>query len=126
MNATAKDKARNLRYKKALLSRFNYYAIRERLEEISEDCDCMLQKAVDYLLDNGVIVPPCKVGDKVYQYDNAGRIYESEVVWFYYDKDYKRVVYDCNTELAFSEEAIGKTVFLSREEEENALKECER
>lgn len=39
MNATAKEKARNLRYKKALLSRFNYYAIRERLEEISEDCD---------------------------------------------------------------------------------------
>lgn len=83
-------------------------------------------QVADGLLENGVFAPPCKVGDTVYEYDNVGRIYESEVVWFYYDKDYKRVVYDCNTELAFSEEAIGKTVFLSRKEAEKALKAREK
>lgn len=101
---------------------------RERLIKIlnnwgnKENDGIRAESIADYLLNNGVIVPPCKVGDKVYQYDNGGRIYESEVVWFYYDKDYKRVVYDCNSELAFSEEAIGKSVYLSREEAEKALR----
>lgn len=28
--------------------------------------DCSLQELADHLLDNGIVVPPCKVGDKVY------------------------------------------------------------
>lgn len=87
----------------------------------AESCGVRDAAMSDYLLSKGVIVPPVKVGDKVYQYDNGGRIYESKVVWFYYDKDYRRVVYDCNSGLAFSEDAIGKTVFLTREEAEKAL-----
>ena len=39
MNNTAKDKARNLRYKKAALARFNIDTIQEELSEISENCD---------------------------------------------------------------------------------------
>lgn len=100
--------------------------------KVMERCGCHyndvekhINELTDYLLSNGVIVLPCKVGDKVYQYDNGGRIYESQIIWFYYDKDYRRIVYDCDSGLAFSEEAIGKSVFLSREEAEKVLKERE-
>ena len=32
----------------------------------AKDKDCDLTRLADYLLENGVIVPPCKVGDKFY------------------------------------------------------------
>lgn len=105
---------------------------RERLIEIlndwgnKENDGIRAESIADYLLQNGVIVLPCKVGDKVFQYDTGGRIYESQIMWFYYDKDYKRVVYDCDSGLAFSEEAIGVRVYLSREEAEKALKELKK
>lgn len=66
----------------------------------------------DYLISNGVIVPPCKVGDKVYQTDGV-RIYESTII---------NVVYDTYG-IAFDERAIGESIFLTREEAEKALKE---
>lgn len=68
----------------------------------------------DYLLEHGVIVPPCKVGDTVYQID-AERVFESKV---------KAIVYDTDN-IAFDERAFGKTVFLTLEEAENALKGSE-
>lgn len=68
----------------------------------------------DYLLENGVIVPPCKVDDTVYQID-AERVFASKV---------KAIVYDTDN-IAFDKRSIGKTVFLSREEAEKALKEQE-
>lgn len=48
---------------------------RERLIELlDQNCgyseEQKAETLADYLLANGVIVPPCKVGDKVYQYDN--------------------------------------------------------
>ena len=55
---------------------------------------------------------PCKVGDTVYQVDSE-RIYESTV---------KRIIYDTDG-IAFDERAIGKSVFLTREEAEKALNE---
>ena len=57
---------------------------------------------------------PCKVGETVYQVDSE-RIYESTV---------KRIIYDTDG-IAFDERAIGKSVFLTREEAEKALKEKE-
>lgn len=68
----------------------------------------------DYLIANGTILPPCKVGDTVYQVDTV-RIYESKI---------KSVVYDTNN-IAFDKRAIGKTVFLTKEAAEEALKERE-
>lgn len=93
---------------------------RERLIELlnnsltgSVGLSSMLSESIaDYLLANGVTVPPCKVGDTVYQTDKV-QIYESKI---------KNVIYD-TTGIAFSERAIGKTVFLTREEAEKALKE---
>ena len=76
----------------------------------------------DYLLDNGVIVPPCKVGDTLYYpYNYGNRVLATTV---------NRIVTDVNewldTGIGFIPfENIGKTVFLTREEAERALKERE-
>ena len=64
----------------------------------------------EHLIDNGVRIPPCKVGDIVYQCDD-GRVYESEIIGVIYDTD----------GIAFDESAIGKSIFLSKEEAESAL-----
>lgn len=76
----------------------------------------------DHLLANGVIVPPCKAGDTVYQTDGV-RIYEScitEIDIF----SFVTVFYTDG--VAFGEEAIGKSIFLTREEAEAKLKEREK
>lgn len=86
------------------------------------DFDEAAEINADYLMQNNVVVLPCKVG---------------QVLWFpseYYDKPYsifitKAEIYEEET-IMYSEggtewhdEDIGKTVFLSREEAENVLKE---
>ena len=58
-----------------------------------------------------LVVLPCKGGDKVYQTDGV-RLYESTV---------RSVIFDTEN-VAFDEGPIGKTVFLTREEAEAALK----
>lgn len=55
---------------------------------------------------------PCKVGDIVYQVDSE-RIYESTV---------RNIIYDTDG-IAFDERAIGKSVFLTREQAVKALEE---
>lgn len=76
-----------------------------------------LEEAAEYLINNGVVVLPCKVGDTVYQ------IYK-ETVW----NDEYRMSYHyelCVRKVPFRIEmtsAIEKTVFLTREEAEAALK----
>ena len=77
----------------------------------------------DYLLEHGVIVPPCKVGDSVYRPSDclgvvqfviiSFNIYESEM---FFTDDSENIIYLPD---------IGKTVFLTREEAEQALKERE-
>ena len=68
----------------------------------------------DGLLESGVVCMPCKIGDIVYQTDtNKTRLYESRIT---------KIIYDTNG-IAFDERAIGKTVFLTKEEAEKALEE---
>ena len=87
----------------------------------------------DYLLANGVIVPPCKVGDTVYKVVRDKRVkkpYECEVVGFWYSKDencnnahlvrYVNGVFDSSFSVPLME--FGKTVFLTRGEAEAKLK----
>lgn len=84
------------------------------------------EECADYLirfLASELNLLPFNVGDKVYQHDSGGKIYESTIKWFYYDKDYKRIVYDCDTGLAFDVSAVGQSVFLTSEEAEKVLKE---
>lgn len=69
---------------------------------------------VDYLFAHGVEIPPCKVGDTVYQTDGE-RVYASVV---------KNVLYDTDG-IAFDETAIGESVFLYVEEAEIAKRRLE-
>ena len=67
----------------------------------------------DYLIDNGVIVLPCKVGQTVYRIDDK-QVYDwwqVEHIEIYADE----TVYVDDSDNTFTDENIGKTVFLTRE-----------
>lgn len=78
----------------------------------------------DFLLANGVIVPPCKVGDKVYQIKPSLRERYAIIEWsIRYVECYAAEIHFCDfpyTHFAFTND-IGKTVFFTREEAESAL-----
>ena len=69
------------------------------------------EKYADHLLANGVIVPPCKVGDKIYQTDGI-KIYESTVTEITFCTH--KTIY-VTENICFDETAIGSSIFLSRE-----------
>ena len=98
--------------------------MRDRLIELIQNAvggcaEYWAKTIADHLIANGVIVPPCKVGDVVYQTDGV-RIYELEVLDYFYHQNSLL----CETvDIDFDETAIGKTVFLNREDAERALKE---
>ena len=83
----------------------------------------------DYLIEHGVIVPPCKVGDKVYYIEMCrtaedwGKLYISweEVKQLSFNKHGRWLVLIDNALFDWSE--IGTVAFLTREEAERALKE---
>ncbi len=85
----------------------------------------MIVGVADYLLANGVIVPPCKVGDTVYRFETALytkriSIKETEVERIAICSD--KVQIFCKG-YAHSPAIFGKTVFLTKEEAEAKLKE---
>lgn len=85
------------------------------------------EEIADYLLANGVIVPPAPFGSKVYiPVIGANQILNTEVCGFGIDEDgyfvinpdeYPKGVFGINGYI------IGKTVFLTKEEAEKALAE---
>ena len=81
----------------------------------------------DHLLANGVIVPPCKVGDTVYRISKRyGEwcVLPRMVSSMTYSLDHLyRVVWCIHTT---ADDYLGKTVFLTREEAEAALEERTR
>ena len=95
---------------------------------------CMITHIADHLLANGVIVPPCKVGDKVYYFSENPlclsvqpyRIYEADVVRIVTVGLGTSLVIQIRNEYGCTEipdvNEWGKTVFLTREEAEKALK----
>lgn len=96
--------------------------------------DDNLNSLADYLLTNGVIVPPCKVGDTVYYpwiYDGQCGIAFSEVesIKIYVNGLPIAVVEDWKSDMpmpiCFDTDDFGKTVFLTKEEAEAKLKERE-
>ena len=72
----------------------------------------------DYLIANGVIVPPCKIADRIYQTDGI-RIYTSSIHEITYTAS--KTIYVTES-IVFDETAIGKSVFFNREDAERALK----
>ena len=85
----------------------------------------------DHLLANGVIVPPCNLGDMVYVTDIfEGKIAECEVIkveCFAGDEvtliEYKAPKEDVVYSYECSDTELGKTVFLTKKEAEKALAE---
>jgi hypothetical protein len=80
------------------------------------------EKLADHLLANGVIVPTCKVGDTVYQVNRTpyqGEIYELEIFDISLRKN--KPYYETET-IDFDDDAIGTSIFFTREEAEQALK----
>jgi hypothetical protein len=82
------------------------------------------QDIADHLLANGVIVPPCKVLDKIYIITNISQeIVESVVIGIWMADGVFSLLTIHGTVIA---DNIGKTVFLTKEEAEKALKEREQ
>ena len=101
------------------------------LEKFGEEKGVIMnltESIAEYLIENGAVALPCKVGDTVYSL-NDGKIVESEVYALRIDtlksnkricvkeKQYKFFPYRAT----FKFSSIGKTVFLTREEAEKAL-----
>ena len=82
----------------------------------------------DYLLENGVIVPPCKVGDIIWvkDYERNCEIQKAEIIAILKNRYgmYIRYEYPAFRGRVYARnvEYIGKDVFLTKEEAERALK----
>lgn len=125
---------------------------RERLIELLRDTfeytrgvcisfDEAVEINADYLLANGdIVVPPCKVGDTVFELKASGKIVKGIatsihqnligkeqgrwIVTFWFDDYYansKEAGFECGTHLYSPFEDFGKTVFLTKEEAEAEL-----
>lgn len=85
---------------------------------------CMVETIADHLLANGVIVPPVKIGQTVYDY--AGRECVVFGIHFFYEGinsfATERIGYNgCRIHTTHSFDKIDETVFLTREEAKKAL-----
>ena len=112
---------------------------RDRLKEIVKDSlmrhidkTCLLAENItNDLLANGVIVPPCKVGAYIFGvFDNDDEhikeIYCGKVLCFSLDECnllWARMKYACGLTYWHKIDDFGKTVFLTKDEAEQALKE---
>ena len=90
--------------------------------------DSILGEIADYLLENGVIVPPVKVETTVYYTDSYRHLIKPlEIIGFEVDYTKRICKYYCRggdyTPAWFKPAEIGKIVFLTREEAEKALAE---
>lgn len=123
---------------------------RERLIKLLEQCSChysppctgecgechnvemfdrQIEHIADHLIANGVIVPPCEVGDTVYEtqpirkrvqaYEITTVKWNGHYFWFTWVLKDGDGIYG-NVD-GFASYKIGKTVFLAREEAEKAL-----
>ncbi len=81
-----------------------------------------IEELTDHLLANGVIVPPCKVGDKTYSVGVfTGQIISSEVVSIISSENDYFLHLENETVVCVSQQ-LGKTVFLTKEEAEVELR----
>ena len=107
---------------------------RERLIEICDTNNGWVdevpaEKFADYLLANGVIVPPCKVGDMVWLIKSLNwqrtewGIKEGKISMIQQkaDKSWKFRITENHSVSDYTVDKIGKTVFLAKEEAEKAL-----
>ena len=95
-----------------------------RLDDLESICSyTRLRELAEADKDGRVVMLPCKVGDTVY-FALLGRIIEKQVFSIVSFSNSTRI-YCGGTSEYFRPEGIGKTVFLSREEAEKALRGIE-
>ena len=108
---------------------------RDRLIEILEDtlyeweCDVSKEtvtEIAEHLIENGVIVPPCNVGDHVFVVYGLG-VQHTSVFSMKIESEDAHVAFILKCMVLqggarFEEFLFGKTAFLTREEAERALK----
>ena len=91
-----------------------------------------IEMVAEYLIGNGVIIPPCKVGDTVYYpwiYDGHCGIAFSKVqsINIYVNELPLVIVEDWRSDMpmpiSFYSEDFGETVFLTKDQAEQKLKE---
>ena len=94
--------------------------LKENCHCINEDCEkcgsngiCFTHREANHLLDNGIIVPPVKVGDRVYWIDD-GKIKNEEVFEISIHSD--GILVHTGIQFCLAQ------VFLTREEAEKALR----
>ena len=111
----------------------------ELLDEFIDDDWYSNKEIAEYLLANGVIVPPVNVGDTVYAfcYDfgvilpyfvenlSIGFMDKNQYYWTYEANSHTDEMDELLDEIDFDLDDFGKTVFLTKEEAEQALKERE-
>lgn len=96
---------------------------RERLVELLEKWDKQdeVDSIADYLLANGVIVPPVKVGQFIYYKDN-GEIYKDRVIGVVYSEDLDYTTKSVRTfDCLLAWDNLGETYFATQEEAEREL-----
>ena len=93
--------------------------VKEKLIELQMQAKIGWTKGefADYLIQNGVTVQECKLGDKIYQADDV-RIYESTISEITLTAKHTIFITE---NIAFDERAIGNIVFLSYAEAEAHL-----
>lgn len=101
-----------------------------------ENCDmsedycltcCYERRLAEHLIDHGVIVPPCKIGDTVYRITFAygkWEIRERECIKLSWFKKHNGEI--CWVICSSKNDILGDSVFLTKEEAEAALKEREQ
>ena len=109
-----------------LLNNFKYECLmscKDGFITKKESCDdCVIDQLADHILANGVIVPPCKVGDTVYAVDKRSRLWwkGKVIVISCSDKNSVQIAVGFEDgEVAVYE---ADCVFPTREEAEQALK----
>lgn len=106
--------------------------MRDRLVELiinakrdDQETGSFTDHLADYLIENGVIIPPCKIGDTVYKCHTVNFKHTGEIT----KRTIKQITFSAFTVTDdgasgwFDIDNLGKTVFLTREEAEKALKE---
>jgi hypothetical protein len=84
---------------------------------------CGAECLADHLIENGAIVPPCKIGDTVYIIGVATlQMLERKVIGVYFYEEGISLALD-NGMVVDVEQQFGETVFRTKEQAEQKLKE---
>lgn len=102
--------------------------LRNLLNEAMDKKGIYLDEITAYLIENNVIPLPCKVGDTVYDISeffdgtNHPEIYEYDVSYIHIEKEKGKQIFYI-ADLKYPSDDWGKTLYFSREEALEKLKE---